>query len=78
MGKWHLTVKIFVSIPLDHPVVDAVVAPLPPPVDGDDGADDEDGDEDPGEHSHHDHEDAQGDAVLFTIAIGATCDSEIA
>ena len=60
-------------MPLDHPVVDVVVAPLPPPVYRDDGADDGDGDEDPGEHGHHDNEDAQRDAVPVIIAVGATC-----
>ena len=62
-----------VRILLDHPVVDVVVAPLPPPVDGDDGADDGDGDEDPGEHGNDDHEDAQRDAVSVVIIGGATC-----
>ena len=62
-----------VRILLDHPVVDVVVAPLPPPVDGDDGSDDGDGDEDPGEHGNDDHEDAQRDAVSVVIVGGATC-----
>ena len=57
---------------MDHPVVDVVVAPLPPPVDGDDGSDDGDGHEDAGEHGHHDHEDAQRHAVTVAVAVGAT------
>ena len=57
---------------MDHPVVDVVVAPLPPPVDGDDGSDDGDGHEDAGEHGHHDDEDAQRHAVTFAVAVRAT------